>query len=132
MDIDAAIIRIAFFALPGLLASKLYRKLRGPTRKRVWEDFVELLLFTTLSYLPLAAFPCGRCYLIVLLGALDGSMQSAASSEIISWWFVAAIGFGAILAFFAGGLHKNDIVSKLGQKQNALFERGMRIYGNSL
>ena len=54
MNFSAFVIRIAFLALPGLLGSKLYRKLRGRTQKKNWEDFLEILLFSLASYMVLA------------------------------------------------------------------------------
>lgn len=56
MDISISVVKIAFLALPGLLASKIYRKLRGKTVKKNWEDFTEVLLFSLASYLVLAIF----------------------------------------------------------------------------
>lgn len=51
MQISALFIRVVFLVFPGILGSKLYRKLRGATSKKVWEDFVEILLFAVASYL---------------------------------------------------------------------------------
>lgn len=62
MDITFPIIKIAFFALPGLTASKVYRKLRGPSDKKPWEDFVELLFFTVTTYLLYAALLTLWCH----------------------------------------------------------------------
>ena len=54
MDLSAFVIRIAFLALPGLLASALYRKARGRITKKPWEDFLEVMIFSLMSYLLLA------------------------------------------------------------------------------
>ena len=66
MNVSTFIIRIAFLALPGLLASKLYRKARGRTAKKNWEDFLEILLFSLMSYLVLAlCLSLGNCLNLV-------------------------------------------------------------------
>lgn len=63
MNLSAFIIRIAFIALPGLLASTLYRKARGRTTKKNWEDFFEVMIFSLVSYLLLALIvSCHNCY----------------------------------------------------------------------
>jgi hypothetical protein len=54
MDLSAFVIRVAFLALPGLLASALYRKARGRRDKKHWEDFFEVMIFSLTSYLLLA------------------------------------------------------------------------------
>lgn len=54
MDLSAFVIRVAFLALPGLLASALYRKARGRRDKKHWEDFFEVMVFSLTSYLLLA------------------------------------------------------------------------------
>ncbi len=50
MDISIAAIRIAFIALPGLIAAQIYRKLRGRRPKEAWETFFEVLFFSVISY----------------------------------------------------------------------------------
>lgn len=51
MSLSTFIIRVIFLALPGILASKVYRKLRGPTEKEQWESILEMALFSVASYL---------------------------------------------------------------------------------
>jgi len=50
MSFSAFAIRVVFLALPGIVGSKIYKKMRGPTSRRRWEDFVEVLLFALMSY----------------------------------------------------------------------------------
>jgi hypothetical protein len=55
MEISEFVLRVAFLALPGLVASKIYRKLRGRgAESKTWEDFTQILLFALLSYVMLA------------------------------------------------------------------------------
>jgi hypothetical protein len=66
LQLDAFAIRLVFLALPGILALKVYRKLRGPTPKEVWESFLEILLFSLLSY--------------VILGIISGPYRSGGTN----------------------------------------------------
>jgi hypothetical protein len=50
MNISAFVVRLLFLALPGILGARLYRALRGKRVQKDWEDFVEIALFSLLSY----------------------------------------------------------------------------------
>ncbi len=51
MDISSLAIRIIFLLLPGAISVTLYWKLKGRTTRKDWEDFLEVIIFTLLSYL---------------------------------------------------------------------------------
>src|ERR1044072_3361365 len=51
MNISGLFIRIIFLLLPGFLASVFYRKLKGRTTRKDWEDFIEIIIFSLLSYI---------------------------------------------------------------------------------
>jgi Family of unknown function (DUF6338) len=44
------LIRIIFLALPGIIASLLFRKLRGKPNQKDWEDFIEIWFYSVISY----------------------------------------------------------------------------------
>jgi hypothetical protein len=50
MDFTGAFSRIAFLALPGILASLVYGKLKGKGSRKDWEDFMEIMVFSVASY----------------------------------------------------------------------------------
>lgn len=54
MELTSFAVRIAILLLPGVFASKVYRKLRGQTKKAYWQDFIEILVFSVISYTLLA------------------------------------------------------------------------------
>ncbi len=56
MEISGLFIRVVFLTFPGIFATKLYRKLRGRTQKKAWEDFSEILFFAVASYMILGLF----------------------------------------------------------------------------
>lgn len=50
MSLSSFLIRIIFLALPGIISSVLYRKLRGRPVRKDWEDYVEIAIFSLASY----------------------------------------------------------------------------------
>jgi hypothetical protein len=50
---NALLIRLILLSLPGVLASKVYRKFRGRSSKEVWESILEIVIFSVSSYLVL-------------------------------------------------------------------------------
>lgn len=51
MDISSLAIRIIFLLLPGAIASTLYWKLKGRSSRKDWEDILEIIIFSLVSYL---------------------------------------------------------------------------------
>lgn len=111
MEISGTVIRVAFLVLPGILGSKLYRKLRGRTRKKTWEDFTEILLFATCSYLLLG---------LVLrrsLGILDPLLDE--NKPIITTEVLWACVISFFVAFIAAYTHQYGLLNWLGYKLKA-------------
>ncbi len=50
MSISSFLIRIILLVIPGIIGSLLYRNLRGRTSRKDWEDYLEILAFSFLSY----------------------------------------------------------------------------------
>jgi len=122
MRLDAFVIRLVFLALPGILALKVYRKLRGRTRKEVWESFLEILLFSLSSYLVLGLFQT-LCHIgrppampttqstvepYVIQSVFDPALP-------LDWFQIAyACLIALALASIASWLHKNKVVNRAG------------------
>lgn len=51
MNFSSFLFRVIILALPGLIASLLYRKLRGKPLQKDWEDFVEIWFFSLICYI---------------------------------------------------------------------------------
>lgn len=125
MNINLSIIRLALVALPGLIALKLYRKLRGSRPKKVWEDFIEILIFSLASYL-----------IIALLSNLVASSSQRNSIDGLSKLFLddkskiewPQIGWaclvGIALAFIAAYIHKFKLVFRLARLIKASDKQG--------
>ncbi|MBN1817783.1 MAG: hypothetical protein JW828_10510 [Sedimentisphaerales bacterium] len=114
MDISIFVIRAAFLALPGLVASKLYRKGRGYTTKKNWEDFVEILIFSLLSYLLLGIlFSVVRWFGILNSSACISFFKALQDDNIpLNWWKIAlATIFGAFLAIIASYFHRYKAIT---------------------
>lgn len=50
MTLSSFLIRILLLVIPGIVGSIFYRSLRGKTSKKDWEDYLEILAFSLLSY----------------------------------------------------------------------------------
>jgi hypothetical protein len=51
MSLSSLVIRLIFLAFPGVVAYKLYKRLRGRSPKRQWEDVLDIAIFSVASYL---------------------------------------------------------------------------------
>ena len=50
MDLSALLIRVIFLLLPGALGSTLYRQLRGGSKRKDWQDLLEIITLSLPSY----------------------------------------------------------------------------------
>ncbi len=144
MEASELVLRIAFLALPGLVGSKLYRKLRGRgTERKTWQDFTEVLLFALMSYVLLAAvlaiFTSRSSTTSTRINAVDpisidiksieepgedtfwdrlSIIDAVFSSEMrinISEIFLAS-GIGMLLGMFASYIHKRNLAMRFFQR----------------
>jgi len=136
MNISALAIRLIFLGLPGLLASGVYRKLRGRRPKARWEDLFEVLIFSLLAYvvyaliaLPAVNWLASRGSLISHAFGTRGAPKSQAADTQpvfikaifdekvplswpeIAWASVIAVG----LALAASYVHKFKLINRLGR-----------------
>jgi Family of unknown function (DUF6338) len=54
MSLSSFLIRIILLVIPGIIGSLLYRNVRGRAARKDWEDYLEILVFSFLSYLAYA------------------------------------------------------------------------------
>ena len=139
MQLNGFVLRLALLVLPGLLGSKLYRKLRGKTDKETWEDFTEILLFSIISYVAYFIFAMllawGLRHLPVALQnflhpappnapAAAVSVPTTQESELQSfvddkspldgWKIVGATLISVIVAFTASAISTKQFVNRIG------------------
>lgn len=50
MEVSSLLIRLVFLVFPGIVGSKVYRKLRGRADRPAWEDSVEIVMFAVAAY----------------------------------------------------------------------------------
>jgi hypothetical protein len=116
MTLSSFLIRIIFLALPGIVGSILYRMLKGKTSLKDWEDVLEVLLFSLLSY---ALYGLGIEFLngIGWTHANVTSFQAFSDEKIpISWHEVLiASAIGIILAFIASALDTYKTINRIGR-----------------
>lgn len=120
LDISGLVIRIIFLLLPGALASVLYRKLKGRTTRKDWEDVIEIIIFSLLSYIIYALV----IYLLNLYGAWRGLEVIAFTSFYaffdeavkVQWHEVLfATLIGVLLSFIASFIYMKRLVNRFGQ-----------------
>jgi hypothetical protein len=114
MALSSFLVRIIFLALPGVVASTIYRKLRGKAVLKDWEDVIEIGLFALLSYL-LYALAIGAVHgqaveSFTLLNAFYDEKATVSWHEILP-----ACGIGVLLAFAASSLYTHKIVNRAGR-----------------
>ncbi len=132
MQLNAFIIRIAFLALPGILGSAIYRKLRGRTTKRVWENLIEILLFSVVSYALYGAALEFYSYLS-LRGSESGTdagklhaLQALFDSKPPVVWYeiLVASSVGVALGFAASYAHKFKLLIRMALRMRATDRAG--------
>lgn len=120
MDISGLVIRIVFLLLPGGVASTFYRKLRGRRERKDWEDILEVIIFSALSYVLYAFvvsilnwFGSTRGYEIIKFTAFTAFFDEKAE---LHWHEVLiATVIGTILSFIASYVYTKGLINRLGQ-----------------
>lgn len=120
MSLSSFLIRIIFLALPGIIGSVLYRKLRGRPVRKDWEDYVEIAIFSLVSYAAygLVVFALNRSGLsrgtFTVLQAFFDEKTQVVWHEII---YASLI--GVLLSFIAAYIHTYKLVTRFGQRVGA-------------
>jgi len=129
MEFSAVAIRIAFLIFPGLIATQLYRKLRGRRPKEGWESLVEVLIFAISSYLVVFVVS-GLLYRPDATGPAATSPNRPASDSLLdlmdehsalNWPAVfihiilPATGVSLLLALAASFIHSQKWVNRIGR-----------------
>jgi hypothetical protein len=131
-------LRLAILLLPGLLGSKLYRKLRGKTEKEAWEDLTEILLFSLASYILFFAMVSGLRWVELYFHASTAStrpttqnteyvtLQSFTDEKTaldwrpIAWASIVAV----VIAFVASCVATRQFVNRFGYMVGATRRAG--------
>lgn len=115
MSLSSFLIRIIFLALPGIIGSAIYRKLRGKTNQKDWEDFREIALFSLLSYVfyGLGADLLNRIGGVWTFTSLQAIFDERIPISYIEIIFASIIGI--FLSFVATGIHTAYLINKIGR-----------------
>ena len=145
MELSAFVLRTALLFFPGILGALVYRKLRGRPEKKIWEDFVQVLVFSLISY------GASRILIFMPFAEAAGDKRSIASTrpataskpstdtasedgtkgpsalealcdqtKPLNWSELSiASGFGVIFGFVGGYIHRYSIVNRIGLKIRA-------------
>ena len=120
MDISNVVIRVIFLLLPGAIGSSLYWKLRGRVSRKDWEDLLEIIIFSLLSY----AFYALLVHLIN--GALATGIEFTAfeaffnEKAAVRWQDVLNSSLvSVILALSASYSYRFNLVNRIGKRIGA-------------
>ena len=120
MTISALFIRILVLALPVLLGSLFYRKLRGGGQQKDWRDLAEITLFAPPSY----AIYGGA----LELAGTDGpaALEALFNETVPVRWgeLVIASGVSMVLAVAASYAHQWKLINRFGQSIGATSRYG--------
>lgn len=104
MDLTVSLL---FLALPGLVARTTFRLLIGRREQKIWEDVIEIAVFSISAYVILAA--------VERDGVLLGILRSADAGRALEFAQIAwATGISVILSVAGSVLHKYRVITRLG------------------
>lgn len=128
MDLNSLTLRLVLLAVPGLLASRIYRKLIGRVERKPWEDFAEVLIFSILSYMIYSishgfwnwwfALTPENIPATSIDAPQNGSVLQTALNENapLDWAGISfATPIGLLLAFLAALIHNRRWINNLGR-----------------
>ncbi len=111
IDLSSFLFRAIFLALPGVIGSKLYRKLKGRPNQKDWEDFLEITLFSLLSY---AIY--GFIIEVLNRGSLTSFQALFDEKAPLSWReILCASLIGVGLSIAASFVHMRKLINKFGR-----------------
>ena len=117
MSLSSFLIRIIFLVFPGIIASVLYRKLRGRPVRKDWEDYVEIAIFSLASYVVygLLVFALNKASLssvtFTVLQAFFDEKAQLAWREIVYSSLI-----GVLLSFIAANEMPEDEILELAKR----------------
>ena len=115
MGLSSFLIRVIFIALPGILATKLYYKFRGKPKRKEWEDILEIVIFSLLSYAVYASI--AEALNAIFAFNWPRPLQALFDEKIpIDWGEIVRVSaIGLFLAWLCGYAHRFKCIHKLGQ-----------------
>ena len=117
MSVTGFLIRIIFLLLPGIIASSLFRLLRGRNPRKDWEDYLEIIVFAVFSYglygifIWLLSLVFSGIPDFVFFDVLLDEEQKLNPTEVFG-----AAATGVIISFIATYIHTHKWINRVGQK----------------
>ncbi len=120
-DVNVTLLRLAFLALPGAIALRVYQTLTGYRSRKNWEDFFDLVIFSLFSYALLG--------FIKLLLSVAGVMERDSRTFLFMLWnpdsripwgeILCAVLIGILTAYGASYMRKYKLINRFGQRIGA-------------
>jgi hypothetical protein len=125
MKVSSFLIRIIFLFLPGIIGSVIYKKLKGGGIRKDWEDFIEIIIFSLISY---SFYAITIDIISIKWSVPQYTFFNALLDENISISYKEILTVSLInipLAFAASFLYTHKIINRFGQ-----FVRVTKRYGD--
>lgn len=120
-DLSTLVIRIIFLLVPGAIGATLYWKLKGRATRKDWEDILEVIIFSLLSYAVYALIVTVLDWKWPNAGIQFTAFQAFFDDRIAVRWqdvFFSSI-VGVFLALVASYSYQFKLVNKVGKKIRA-------------
>lgn len=121
MELNDFVNRLILLLLPGIIAYKVYQKLRGRKTKKDWEDLVNILIFALLSYIVYGFCNSLRISIrpfFILSNYQPGSafIKLIDNTLPIDWWeIIWSCALGIIIAYIASYISRYKLLNRFGQ-----------------
>ncbi|MEQ8351361.1 MAG: DUF6338 family protein [Leptospiraceae bacterium] len=115
MSVTGFLIRIIFLLLPGIIASSLFRLMRGRNPRKDWEDYLEIIVFAVFSYglygifIWLLSLVFSGIPDFVFFDVLLDEEQKLNPAEVFG-----AAATGVIISFIATYIHTHKWINRVG------------------
>lgn len=111
MSLSLFVVHLAMLAMPRIVASIVYRRVRGRIERKPWEDAIQILLFSAGAYAIVAIVWRDSDPMMMLL-----SQAGSGGLVAIPWTRVLlADGVAVVLAMIASAVHTYRVVEWLGR-----------------
>ncbi|RQV96828.1 hypothetical protein EH221_04400 [bacterium] len=117
MELTDFSFRLIILMFPGIVCSVIYRKLKGAQARKDWEDLLEIVVFSILSYLGYQIIIQIISYLFSYdLKAFENIFDIFLNNATPGWIDILGVTIvGSVLAFIASYSYNHYFINRLGK-----------------
>jgi Family of unknown function (DUF6338) len=120
MELSNFLIRFIFLVIPGIISSKLYRRLKGKPPRKDWEDFLEIFVFSIINYvassfcLALLLLSSSSVWSINFYAFKAFYEERLAITNDVIWEIIGASIIGILSAMLFSLIEKFRVIGRIG------------------